>query len=42
MSLAAGQDELRIDHPLAALWRRYRAYRVRFIARSAKASSATS
>lgn len=32
MSLAAGQDELRIDHPLAALWRRYRAYRVRFIA----------
>jgi ATP-binding cassette subfamily B protein len=32
VSLAAGQDELRIDHPLAALWRRYRAYRVRFIA----------
>ena len=32
MSLAAGQDELRIHHPLAALWRRYRAYRVRFIA----------
>jgi len=32
VSLAAGQDELRIDHPLAALWRRYRAYRVRFVA----------